>query len=235
MRSIIAFVAFVSALVSALGCSSTTTVQPTPTPPMGVLGKEGKIGFSLHSNTGKTTCTFGCGLMVGTDENVRIDPGPPADSTIESSDPAVVIVMGQATSTSSKGSVLDGFGLRAKTAGSIELRIKSAAGQILDRIDLAVEVPTEVTFGTAPKTVKVGESISFAPTAIAKNGVPMQSSLGWTFSGDAPAVAEVGNGCAVICYGNNDFITVKGLAAGTFNVTATGAGTKGTLAMTVTP
>jgi hypothetical protein len=226
-----------TSLMCVFGCTMHTT-EPNPQPaapaPTGVLGKDGKISFSFHSNTGSTTCLF-CSVMKGTEENVRMDP-PPTGVTVESSDPTVVTVAAGTVEVDQQGNrALDGFVVDAKGVGVVEIRIKSSAGQILDRIDLGSEAPTKVTFSSAPQTVAVGTTINVVPSAIGSDGKPLQSSTGWTFAGDAPAIADVENGCAVACYGNADWMTVKGLAAGKVNATATGGGTVGTVAVTVTP
>src|ERR1700733_3658056 len=77
-----------------LGCTlkATSSTPPATTAPTGVLGEDARVGFSFHNNADETSCTFGCAMMLGTQETVRIDPPQAADVVIESSDATIVAV-----------------------------------------------------------------------------------------------------------------------------------------------
>lgn len=219
------------------GCSLKTEVTEHPRPPTGMLGKEGAVGFTYKTPT--SSCTLACAIMPGSDETVLVDPSPYFSVTIESSDPTVLTATpGTRLVEDGKPDRLGDVTLKGVKPGQVEVRIKKATGELLDRIDVSVAAPATVTLKGAATTVKIGQLITLEAIPVDASGKAIEAYAGWEFSGDAEGVGAVSTPCAPFdrCfYGAADVATVKGIAAGTVNVTAKGGGIEGKLAVTVTP
>jgi hypothetical protein len=187
-------------------------------------------------------------MMQGTRELILMDPSQPLDAVLDVSDPTVVSVDpgGNSFDVSATGTkMLAGIHLNAVRAGTTELRVKSGAGAVIDRIDLAVEVPARVTLewgtpdgglrGTGNATVKVGAYVTFGAGAHRADGTPLEATTGWTFSGDTPSVARVDDECQFVCLAGDTAFRVTGIAPGTARTSASGAGIAATATVDVTP
>jgi hypothetical protein len=224
------------ASIAVVGCTSSVTVNETPRPPEGTLGKEGKIGFAYGNP--KPSCAFGCAIMQGSEEPIDLDPMPDDNVLLESSDPAILTVgPGTRFIAGDEPPKLSELRVKAIAPGSVEVRIKKATGELLERVDLSVAIPARIALDGAT-TVKIGETISVRASAFDAAGTRLEAYTGWDFKGDTPSIARVTTPCAPFdhcLYDSADVLSIEGLTAGTATAKASGAGVSGTHTVTVTP
>jgi hypothetical protein len=240
VRSLPTAFALVALLVS--GCTLKSSVPTSMHVTVGTVGKEGKIGFS-YAGLVKSCMNVDCAMMVGTTELIVMDSKQPLDAVFETSDPDVLAVLegGRELEGDADGGVtgIDGFHVEARKAGVTELRVKTAAGEIVDRIDLHVEVPSRVALRASGAeltsgAVKVGDHLALGAMAYGANGAELEATTGWSFSGDNPAAATVSDACVLLCLTGDSTLSVTGVAPGSVHASATGGGVSGTATITVT-
>ncbi len=251
MRIDVTSISIFTVVVALAACSVNSSTSPSSSPaPYGKVGKEGKIGFSYGGSTASSDqCPLlGCAMMQGTDEEIFMSPDAPVDAVFESSDPAVVSVDSDGDVDEGDDGGLKGIldiHVKAVGAGTAELRVKSASGEIIDSIDLVVAVSARIEIDTSTadggigttttSSVQVGKTALAGGTAYDGNGARLAATNGWTFVSDAPAIASVEDACNVICFSTDQTFTINGIASGTAHATMTGGGVTQVLAITVAP
>jgi hypothetical protein len=226
-------------------CTLKSGISNVHTALVGTTGKGGKMGFS-YAGLVKSCQNVDCPMMPGTRELIVIDPSQPLDVVFESSDPNILAIEpGQSLEESNGVRSVDGTHITAVHAGTAELRVKTASGEIVDRIDLVVETPARIGLawdapdggptGTDHATLKVGTYVSFGATAYRADGSRLQAAYGWTFTGDTPAVVRVDDACVFICIAGDTGFRATGIGGGSAKVSATGGGVTGTATVDVTP
>jgi hypothetical protein len=224
------------ASIAALGCTSSVTMNDSQRPPEGTLGKEGKIGFAYGNP--KPSCELGCAIMQGSEEPIDLDPMPDDNVLLESSDPAILTVgPGTRFIAGDKPPKLSELRVKAIAPGTVEVRIKKASGELLERVDLTVAIPARIALEGAT-TVKIGETIFVRASAFDAAGTRLEAYTGWDFKGEAPTVARVSTPCSPFdhcLYDSADVLSIEGLTAGTAVAKASGAGVTGTHSVSVTP
>jgi hypothetical protein len=236
-----------------LGAAAACSMKETPTTTYsgagmyGTPGKNGKVGFVYGGLA--TSCSSLCSMMPGTTERLNFSPGLPLDAVFESSDETIVSIEkgGEEYEGTADGGLLSILGkhMKAVAPGTVEFRVKTSAGEIIDRIDLVVEVPARVALQatsadggateTATANLRPGASIDLVAQAYRADGTPIEAQAGWTFSSDNPSVVSVTDACALICLVGDSTLQATALGAGTAHATAAGAGVTGSASITVTP
>ena len=221
-------------LIAATGVGCSTTEEDLARPNPG-LGKEKKVAFGYVG----IGCAHGCALapiMTGSDERLGMTPAQPAGTRVESSDPSILEATAGAPDsvTTADGRVVTfvNVDLKARSPGTAEVRIRNAAGELVDRTDIVVTRAARASLAVVvaggggteyvEKTsveVATGTSQSVTARAFGADGTELRASSGWTFTSSDPKVAKLDGSCAA-----RNCATIRGVAVGSAMVSASGGG-----------